>query len=542
MRGEKINVADIRMRVKSAESLKRKLEAKPKYRTLDEITDVVGVRVITYYLDDAERAAKLMRANGQMFVIDWANSENKSERLRTEQFGYRSDHYVLGFGPGYTQIPTYKEFTGLKAEVQVRSILQHAWAEIEHDDLGYHNRNAVPSEIRRGLARVAALLEVADREFQDIRRLSTKLQNLALPSLRAEGLSESVPPFEIAVPRDEVITGSGDLIAFFNTNVTAKYGPEKPIWVVVDDGVASNTVPGRQFSPTGVTFPNALPAFVGAELRHVRFKLSGVRLNATQLGVSETKPTIVSCSLAARMHGSDAPPKAFATKELAVNKIGLIAKFDQITPFRSRTHCNCDLMTWSDKTHLFQDVEGIVRIRLTEGFPGSFRNRDRETGAERQPCSHGVRVIAQFSGLGGNQGIWVTTANLDEGTRLQMIRTDANGANSFVPVTPGSTKLVLPQGQEVGLAKVPIFNGAGIAVWEITESPMSDQPSSVDLLVIPCSLTNENCPPTDFNAGITVSFAPLSTIGTASDTASIPRFVPSPGPFQPWSTSTISHD
>jgi len=92
MRSEGINVADTRVRVKSGESLKRKLEAKPKYRSLQDLTDIVGVRIITYYLDDAERAAKVIRGNGQMFSIDWANSENKSDRLRTEQFGYRSDH------------------------------------------------------------------------------------------------------------------------------------------------------------------------------------------------------------------------------------------------------------------------------------------------------------------------------------------------------------------------------------------------------------------------------------------------------------------
>ena len=533
MRSEGINVADTRVRVKSGESLKRKLEAKPKYRSLQDLTDIVGVRIITYYLDDAERAAKVIRGNGQMFSIDWANSENKSDRLRTEQFGYRSDHYILEFGRDYTQLPTYKEFAGLKAEVQVRSILQHAWAEIEHDDLGYHNKNAVPAEIRRGLARVAGLLEVADREFRDIRKLASDLQNLPLPSLRVEGFCEYLAPFEITVARDKVITGGGDLIVRFNTNLTARYGPEKPIQVVIDDGISSNPVRGRLSSATGVTFPDALPMFVGADLKYLRFKLSGVRLNANQIGLSGTKPTIITCALAAKVSDSESSPKVFATKELAVNKIGLCVKFEQVTDFRDRTNCNTDLAMGRIERVILGEVEGVMRIRLTEGFPGAFRDRDRETGTERVPCNHGVRFIAQFSGVRNAQQIWVSTTSTVNGIKLALTQTDSNGANAFVPVDAGPN-LILPNGQVIGLVQVGLFNGAGLAVWEVVDAPESDQVSSVELLVIPCWWSNENCPMNAFNAGITVSLAPLSTIGTASDTAPIPRFGPSPGPFQPW--------
>jgi putative GTP pyrophosphokinase len=53
-------------------------------------------------------------------------------------------------------------------EIQIRSILQHAWAEIEHD-LGYKSAEAIPRHIRRRFARLAGVLELADDEFGAIR-------------------------------------------------------------------------------------------------------------------------------------------------------------------------------------------------------------------------------------------------------------------------------------------------------------------------------------------------------------------------------------
>jgi putative GTP pyrophosphokinase len=65
-------------------------------------------------------------------------------------------------------LPEYSRFEGCKVEIQVRSILQHAWAEIEHD-LGYKSEREIPANVRREFFRVAGLLEVADAEFQRIR-------------------------------------------------------------------------------------------------------------------------------------------------------------------------------------------------------------------------------------------------------------------------------------------------------------------------------------------------------------------------------------
>jgi putative GTP pyrophosphokinase len=62
----------------------------------------------------------------------------------------------------------FKKFEGLKCEIQLRSILQHGWAEIEHD-LGYKGENSIPDPHRRSFSRIAALLETADREFDRLK-------------------------------------------------------------------------------------------------------------------------------------------------------------------------------------------------------------------------------------------------------------------------------------------------------------------------------------------------------------------------------------
>jgi hypothetical protein len=75
---------------------------------------------------------------------------------------------VVTLSPKRCDLVEYRRFPGQKAEIQIRSILQHAWAEIEHD-LGYKRKEDVPREIRRRFSRIAGLLELVDTEFVKIR-------------------------------------------------------------------------------------------------------------------------------------------------------------------------------------------------------------------------------------------------------------------------------------------------------------------------------------------------------------------------------------
>jgi len=76
-------------------------------------------------------------------------------------------HYVASLISEREKLTEYKRFAGIKVEIQIRSTLQHAWAEIEHD-IGYKGENSVPDSLKRNFSRVAALLEVADIELMQL--------------------------------------------------------------------------------------------------------------------------------------------------------------------------------------------------------------------------------------------------------------------------------------------------------------------------------------------------------------------------------------
>lgn len=164
---EGIVPAQITSRTKTAQSLKgkierKKIEGRSYDNPLSQITDIVGIRIITYYLRDIEEIGNLVRKE---FQIDEKNSLDKSAVLGIDQFGYKSVHYIISLSSSRRDLPEWVEFKMFKAEIQVRTTLQNAWAEIDHE-IRYKNEENIPIEIRRRIYRLMALLELADEEFQ----------------------------------------------------------------------------------------------------------------------------------------------------------------------------------------------------------------------------------------------------------------------------------------------------------------------------------------------------------------------------------------
>ena len=156
-----INYLSVTGRAKSVASFAakadRSVDGRPVYvDPLREITDQVGVRVITYIHSDVSAVAELMR--DQLTVID--DRDMGQETAREGRFGYASRHLLVRHDP----------LGDRPAQVQVRTVLQHAWAEFEH---AIRYKGTIPEEhipdLDRRFTLAAGLLELADREFSLIR-------------------------------------------------------------------------------------------------------------------------------------------------------------------------------------------------------------------------------------------------------------------------------------------------------------------------------------------------------------------------------------
>jgi ppGpp synthetase/RelA/SpoT-type nucleotidyltranferase len=147
-----------------AEKILRKQYAAPE----QEMTDLCGGRVILHTLGGVAAVCRYVEQHFQVFP---EASGDKRDDLAASEFGYLSRHYVVAFKPGgfpTDLVPEHLVDPERKMELQVRTILQHAWADINHE-LQYKNSFQLPPHWDREFARLAAVLEEADRGFDGIR-------------------------------------------------------------------------------------------------------------------------------------------------------------------------------------------------------------------------------------------------------------------------------------------------------------------------------------------------------------------------------------
>jgi ppGpp synthetase/RelA/SpoT-type nucleotidyltranferase len=189
-----IKVASVEGRAKSIESFARKASEPspldpntPKYKDpLAEITDLAGARIVAFFPRTVGEVNQLIN---QEFVV--LERSDKADVLKQEErLGYQSVHYLVALKPSRTSLPEYRRFKELSAEIQVRTILQHAWAEIEHD-IQYKSIQTIPSSIRRRFMALAGLFEIADREFQAIQDEDERVRQAARESV-LKGTLEAV--------------------------------------------------------------------------------------------------------------------------------------------------------------------------------------------------------------------------------------------------------------------------------------------------------------------------------------------------------------
>ncbi|NEN77399.1 DUF429 domain-containing protein [Nocardioides zeae] len=166
-----LNYLSVTARAKSVASFAAKAasleDGHPRYAdALAEMADQIGVRVVTYLASDVEAVADVLGA--ELTVL--GDRDKGLETARAGRWGYSSRHLDLALPDDVTPTPGTDALPGRIIEVQIRTALQHAWAEFEHD---IRYKGEVPpehaSELDRRFTLAAGLLELADREFSTIR-------------------------------------------------------------------------------------------------------------------------------------------------------------------------------------------------------------------------------------------------------------------------------------------------------------------------------------------------------------------------------------
>jgi ppGpp synthetase/RelA/SpoT-type nucleotidyltranferase len=155
----------ISARCKERTSLWLKLCEKRYGQPKRQVTDVVAARVITYYKDDVPI---ILRALTKALEIDPHKSVNKHEELEAVEFGYTSVHLIARTKGSWFTSPKYFALRNRWFEIQVRSILEHSWAEIEHEVV-YKSGIDYPVLIKRRFARIAGAIEMLEEEFLTLR-------------------------------------------------------------------------------------------------------------------------------------------------------------------------------------------------------------------------------------------------------------------------------------------------------------------------------------------------------------------------------------
>lgn len=164
--------------------------ASPKYADpLAEITDKTGIRVITFLPNSVELVCQAIET--EFDIIE--KVDKGEERFARGDFGYQSIHYLVKVREARLQLPEYSEYRDQVAEIQVRTIRQHAWAEMEHD-IQYKTEDQIPVSTRRRFVALAGALEIADREFQAIQDEDARLRSSVKAALEDDLTNLNIAP------------------------------------------------------------------------------------------------------------------------------------------------------------------------------------------------------------------------------------------------------------------------------------------------------------------------------------------------------------
>lgn len=170
--GSSVALAKIEGRVKEKEECVKKFNRKYRskleesgkpYSIKDHITDLIGLRVVCLYEDEIENIHAVLSKHFN--VIDVTDKIALVENTESS-FGYKGLHLDLQLNGTRNELPEYISYAAFPFEVQLRTIIQDSWSVLDHK-IKY--KKSIPNRLKRRINTLAALFELADREFREIR-------------------------------------------------------------------------------------------------------------------------------------------------------------------------------------------------------------------------------------------------------------------------------------------------------------------------------------------------------------------------------------
>lgn len=137
-------------------------KSKQDYEIKDYISDLIGLRVICHYESDIKKIVEILKGNFELIEL----TDKTSQLLEQKGFGYKGIHMDLKLNNDRKKLSEYSRISKLQFEVQIRSIVQDAWSEVDHK-LKY--KKSLSDDLQRKIVVLASLFELADREFDSIR-------------------------------------------------------------------------------------------------------------------------------------------------------------------------------------------------------------------------------------------------------------------------------------------------------------------------------------------------------------------------------------
>lgn len=204
------------------------------YSIKDYITDLIGIRVVCLYESEVSLVVQALRANFE--VLEESDKIRKLESTENT-FGYKGFHLDLKINEARKQFPEYARFADLRFEVQVRTIIQDAWSVLDHK-IKY--KKSIPADLKRRVNTLAALFELADHEFLNIRQETLQLVT------KAEAEAEAAPA---ATSPESAPSVAKPLDAFSFLTLARNYFPGYDFFTSASDGFVQELL-GRSPSLT----------------------------------------------------------------------------------------------------------------------------------------------------------------------------------------------------------------------------------------------------------------------------------------------------